>query len=332
MKDVKVAEVGPTPESSDIEKKLIESYKATIDAEESIERVEAVLMELRQTEVDLCFTDKLLENLNEVTIIVSDIETKMTESLSSALSGTADGANVKISSGVEQYTSTGIILKRALLLKYKMKKILLVVKRTIAQTEKTVLEWTLNGAGSNLLTPIQGILGALAATAGVINTIIGILGGILSVLDSMVTINVKSASAALFMTPKSFMKQDITISNANMSTTNNIPAIIDKAITKAEEAIKEEIGKLKKESVKAAGAESAASVSDGAFKYSGIPSFPKFDPAKVRYLVNAIMMTLLDADAIPRYEKLTFLNPRFAAYMITGFQPKAAASFGIPGM
>ena len=157
------------------------------------------------------------------------------------------------------------------------------------------------------------------------------LSVLLSMLDSITAINVKSASTALFMTPKSMMKQDIPIMNVNQSTTHNIPDPIDKSITIAEESMKKANGELKKAKIASAGASSMASVSSGQFSYNSIGNFEAFNPEKIRSLVKAIMMTLVDADAVPRYEKLSITNPRFMVYLVTGFEPKAHASFGIPG-
>ena len=338
MKDFEVANVDNSAELSDIETRMMDAYQGVLDSEAQIDEIEKVMNELDGVDLDICNAGDLVSQLNDVKDKLSQVASTMSGRITSALTNSANLAaggagtdELKIASGVEKYLATGIILKKFQIIKYKIEKIKLVVERKALEVSGSVLRWCVDGRGSLLTVPIQGVLAALAAVAVVINTLMSALSVLLSLLDSITIINVKSASTALFMTPKSMMKQDISIMNANQSTTNNIPNPVDKLITTTEETAKKTNGEVKKAKVAAAAASASSSVSSGQFQYNSIGNFEVFDPAKIRALVKAIMLTLVDADAVPRYEKLSVTNPRFMAYLITGFEPKAHASFGIPG-
>lgn len=337
-KDFEVGNVEQSGELSGIETRMLDAYQATLDADSQIDEIEKTIAELEGKDLDICNAADLISQLNSVKDALSSVSSLMTGKITSALTNFANLAaggvgidELKIASGVEDYMATGIILKKFQILKYKIEKINLCVERIALKVTGSVLKWTCDGKGSLLTVPIQGVLIALAEVAQVVNVIITALGVLLSLIDSITVINVKSASTALFLTPKSMMKQDISIINANQSTTNNIPEPIDKLITATEESIKKANGEVKKTKIAACASAALSSASNGNVEFQSVGDFEKFDPQKIRNLVKAIMLTLVDADAVPRYEKLSITNPRFMFYLITGFEPKAHASFGIPG-
>lgn len=337
-KDFEVGNIEQSGELSDIETRMLDAYQATLDADSQIDEIEKAIAELEGKGLDVCNAADLISQLNSVKDALSSVSSLMTGKITSALTNFANLAaggigidELKIASGVEDYIATGIILKKFQILKYKIEKIKLCVERIALKVTGSVLKWTCDGKGSLLTVPIQGVLIALAEVAQVVNVIITALGVLLSLIDSITVINVKSASTALFLTPKSMMKQDISIMNANQSTTNNIPEPIDKLITATEESIKKANGEVKKTKIAACASAALSSASNGNVEFQSVGDFEKFDPQKIRNLVKAIMLTLVDADAVPRYEKLSITNPRFMFYLITGFEPKAHTSFGIPG-
>lgn len=338
MKDFEVANIGTSSDLSDIDDRFLDAYQATIDCEESFHNVEMMVMDLDFEECDVCNTLSLVNKYRDILSSISEIPVIAASKITSVLS--ANGMDMdssvspdtpSMSAGLEAYCAVGIIMKRFQILKYKIEKTKLAIERRILEITKSVLVWTLDGKGSTLTAPIQAALATVAALASVVNVIMTALGAALSLLDNIPVTNVGAASAALFMTPKSFVKTDITIANANHSTTNSIPDVINRAITEAEESIKRANGALKKAAIAAAAADGAASASNGEFEYSGIGDFEVFDPNKIRQIVNAIMLTLVDAEVLPRYEKLNITNIRFMTYLATGFEPAAKKSFGIPG-
>ena len=79
------------------------------------------------------------------------------------------------------------------------------------------------------------------------------------------------------------------------------------------------------------GAAGASSASSGNFDAGSFGSLPKFDPSIIRNAVTILMQMLVDADAVPRYEKLSISNIRFLVFLVTGFEPAGKRTFGIPG-
>ena len=336
-KDYEVANIDISAEFPDIEQRFLDAYQALLDCEESFHNIEKMIMDLNE-EWDICNILTLINKFREILSSIVEIPINTVAKISSALSVQGLDVNVStsgdlpsISAGLEVYCVVGIIMKKLQILKYQIEKTRLVVERRILEITGKVLVWTLNGKGSLLTTQIQAALAAIAALASIVNTIMTALGTALSLLSNIPAISIGAASAAFFMTPKSFMKTDISIANANQSTTNNIPDAVNEAISEAEESIKKANGVFKKAAIAAAASMGATSAADGNFVYSGVGDLEVFDPNKIRQLVNEILAMLFDADALPRYEKLNITNVRFLTYLATGFEPAAKKSFGIPG-
>ena len=77
----------------------------------------------------------------------------------------------------------------------------------------------------------------------------------------------------------------------------------------------------------------AAASSATGFTLPQFPNLEAFDIKKIKPLIETLMLPLqFTADPLPRYEKLNILNIGFLIFLITGFEPAAKQSFGIPGM
>lgn len=224
-----------------------------------------------------------------------------------------------------------IILKKYQMLKYRLESVKVTISLIVAQFTKAVLMDILNGKGSSVDPINQQVVSSISSAAQTANRILTITSSIVSAINSLLIMNVNGAAMAFFMTPKSMIKTDIPIINSNMSTTNSIPPIIDQAITKAENATKELNGKTKKARIIAMGAQGAITAAAGKFDPGVFGTLERIDPSKIRQAVNAIIQTLTDAEALPRYEKLSVSNVRFLFFLVTGFEPAGKRSFGIPG-
>ena len=222
-------------------------------------------------------------------------------------------------------------MKRFQIIKLKVSKFKLIVERKVFTITRDILKWTVEGKGSSATSALQAPLAALSAVASVANTILTALGTLLTFVENLFPLNVKAASCAFFMTPKSLSKVDISIANVNSSTTNTIPEPIDKALSKAESSI-DEINKTKKvTAVASAAASGSASAASGSFSFLEIPNFDKFDSEIIIKAIRSILSSLFDAEPLPRYEKLTPINFRFLTYLATGLEPAAKQCFGLPG-
>lgn len=282
--------------------------------------------------------DAITDKAEEIKEKVEDKAEDVKEKIDNAVSDTKDGLSeligqLKIPAEAVKYPAMGIILKRFQIIKYRceiIQKSLLVM---MAKARKKVLCSLLTGkddAGSPATIPLKSFLMGVAVVANVIATIIGIL---LNIINSIVILNVDGAGCAFGPTPKSLMSTcKMTVANSKQSTTCSIPEPVDLAITEAENQYEVAKGETKKAQVLAMASAGAASIAGGGvFNPGQFPSLPKMDGTAIRQAIKLILMTLVDAEALPRYEKLTPINIRFLVFLITGFEPAAKNAFGLPG-
>lgn len=318
--------------SSDVEKRLLDAYQATQDALDQLELIEKTFTESLPDTIDVCNIGELLSTLKDTADSLQTLVVEFPSKVTSALTVMPQyQGGLKIASGMEKYSATGIILKRFQIIKLKTSKFKLVVERKIFFITRDILKWTLEGKGSTATSALQTPLAAISSVATVANTILSALGTLLTFVENLFPLNVKSAGCAFFMTPKSLSKVDINVLNTNSSTTNTIPEPIDKALSEAESSI-DKINKIKKDSaVASAAASGSASAASGSFSFSEIPNLDKFDSESIMKAIRLILATVVDAEPLPRYEKLTPINPRFLVYLATGLEPAAKQCFGLPG-
>lgn len=232
-----------------------------------------------------------------------------------------------------KYPAMGIILKRYQIIQYRVKIVQLSIQRRLAKLRKKLLLEMLNGkddAGSELSIPIKQFLLTVGAVANVISTIVGIL---LTFINSFVILNVDGAGCAFGPTVKNvMMTAKMVIANSNSSTTNTIPEAVDIAITEAESQIALANNELKRAKLLTMASDATSKVANGEeFSPGSFGSLPKFDGATIREAIKIILQMVVDAEALPRYEKLTPINLRFLVFLTTGFEPAAKKTFGIPG-
>lgn len=237
----------------------------------------------------------------------------------------------KIDADYLKYFATQIIMKMFQILKYYMESIKLGLQIKIANFTKRGLNCLLKNKGS-AADPNNAIMtNGMTNTIATVNIIIAIIDAIVTMLNNVNILNVNGAGMAFFPTPKSIMKVDINIENSRQSTTNNIPEAIDKQITKIENKIKESNGEIKKAKIISMGAAGATTATSGNFDPGSFGQLQKIDPAMIRTAINMLLQSLTDADALPPYEKLSIINPRFLVFLLTGFEPAGKKTFGIPG-
>jgi len=328
----------------DVSASLSSAYKATTTIEDKLDDLESAINDAIPDKLDICNMGDTIASLTKIQSILADIVSSLASGITDSLTKGLDiniDASVDASIGVStnsvqipvemlQYLSTGIIMKKYQILKYRIEKIKLVVERMALEETEKVFVWVLAGKGSLLTAPIDAALAALSTVASLISVLLNILGLILTVLSNISIINVKGAGCMFFLTPKSMSSKDITVMNVNQSTTNNIPQPVDIAISEASMII-DQANKVSIDAGVAAMSAAGAATAATGLDLGEFPKLPKFDPQKVRDAINLLLQLLLDADALPRYEKLSILNPRFMVFLITGFEPAAYQTFGIPG-
>ena len=348
---------GNPNETSDDSLRLFSAYDAVCHAEEQLDSIEKDIENSIPKKIDLCKIQEVLMILDKVQGSMIDVQNVMTSSITNVLSGSsqyvANLANegldtaktsvkniqskyssitqLSVDSKYTKYLATQIILKKFQILKYRIELIKTGVQITIAKLTKSVLSGILCGKGS-VKDPINATMSStMASAATAANAILSVIDSIVTMINSVIIMNVNGAGMAFFQTPKSITKVDINIANSNQSITNNIPGYVDQMISKAENKIRESSGKIKQAKILSMGAAGAASATSGNFNAGSFGSLPKFDPSIIRNAVTMLMQMLVDADAIPRYEKLSVSNIRFLVFLVTGFEPAGKRTFGIPG-
>ena len=350
---------GSANETSDDSLRLFSAYDAVCHAEEQLDSIETEVENAIPKKIDLCTIQEVLAILDKVQGAMMDVQNVMTSAVTNVLSGAMQDATNLANEGVDaaknaatdavnkkkkkaedsstaqlavdakytKYLATQIILKKFQIIKYRIELIKTGIQITVAKLTKGALTGILGGKGS-----INMTMATTMATAGAtVSTIMSVIDAIVTAINSITIMNVNGAGMAFFPTPKSIMKVDINITNSKQSTTNNIPEAIDQMITEAENKVRESNGAIKKSKVLAMGAAGAASAPSGKFDPGSFGSLPKFDPSIIRTAVMMLFQMLMDADAVPRYEKLSVANIRFLVFLVTGFEPAGKNTFGIPG-
>lgn len=347
---------GKPNETSDDSLRLFSAYDAVCHAEEQLDSIEKDIENSIPTKIDLCKMQEVLMILDKVQNAMINVQNVMTSSITNFLSDTSQDvtnlnegidaaktavknklskdsstAQLSVDSKYTKYLATQIILKNFQILKYRIEMIKTGVQITIATLTKSVISGLLCGKGS-AKDPINATMSStMTSAAATANTILSVIDSIVTMINSVNIMNVNGAGMAFFPTPKSITKVDISISNSNQSTTNNIPDSVNQMISKSENQIRESNGKIKQAKILSMGAAGASSASSGNFDAGSFGSLPKFDPSIIRNAVTILMQMLVDADAVPRYEKLSISNIRFLVFLVTGFEPAGKKTFGIPG-
>ena len=347
---------GKPNETSDDSLRLFSAYDAVCHAEEQLDSIEKDIETSIPTKIDLCKIQEVLMILDKVQNAMINVQNVMTSSITNVLSDTSQDvtnlnegidaaktavknklskdsstAQLSVDSKYTKYLATQIILKNFQILKYRIEMIKTGVQITIATLTKSVISGLLCGKGS-AKDPINATMSStMTSAAAAANTILSVIDSIVTMINSVNIMNVNGAGMAFFPTPKSITKVDISISNSNQSTTNNIPDSVNQMISKSENQIRESNGKIKQAKILSMGAAGASSASSGNFDAGSFGNLPKFDPSIIRNAVTILMQMLVDADAVPRYEKLSISNIRFLAFLVTGFEPAGKRTFGIPG-
>ena len=347
---------GKPNETSDDSLRLFLAYDAVCHAEEQLDSIEKDIETSIPTKIDLCKMQEVLMILDKVQNAMINVQNVMTSSITNVLSDTSQDvtnlnegvdatktdvknklskdsstAQLSVDSKYTKYLATQIILKNFQILKYRIEMIKTGIQITIATLTKSVISGLLCGKGS-AKDPINATMSStMTSAAAAANIILSVIDSIVTMINSVNIMNVNGAGMAFFPTPKSITKVDISISNSNQSTTNNIPDPVNQMISKSENQIRESNGKIKQAKILSMGAAGASSASSGNFDAGSFGSLPKFDPSIIRNAVTILMQMLVDADAVPRYEKLSISNIRFLVFLVTGFEPAGKRTFGIPG-
>ena len=279
------------------------------------------------------------ESIKYAQNVVNEAKDKAVEYATDAVENAESKAESKVNQATQlmvdakylKYLAVQIILKKFQILKYRIDLIKNEISIMIAKLTKMVLSGILVGKGS-VLDPINKVMSSvMASAAAAVNSVLTIIDAIVTMINSTVILNVNGGCMTFFQTPKSIIKADMIIANSHQSTTNSIPDPINEMISEAENKIRTANGAIKKGRIIAMAAAGAASAVGGDFEPGSFGNIPKFDPSIIREAIMMIIQLLTDAEALPRYEKLSITNIRFLTFLVTGFEPAGKRTFGIPG-
>lgn len=340
--------------------KLFAAYDAICNIEEKIDRIEESIVSSFPKSYDMCnimeFVEKIQGIVKDLTSLPGDITAILSSILSESLqldinlpntdtpnvytpntdfqnTDTPQGTetpNLSIDSKYTPFVALKIILKKFQILKLRIEMIKTNVEIILAKTIKKILVEILKGKGS-AANPILAVpMTVIQALSQAINAVIQVINMIITVLSCIPIITVDAASMCFFMTPKSMNTTKMQTMNVNQSINNTIPDPIAKAIATVQQKINEANGVLKKSKIATMAAAGAATAGIN-FDPGQFGALTQFDPKVIYQAVKAILVTLLDAEPVPRYEKLSIINIRFLVWLTTGFVPAGYKSFGIPG-
>jgi hypothetical protein len=321
----------------DISKTFVDAYRAIFDMDIKMQELEILARSIVPDDFNICDIPTYMSNtlvlIGEVAEIPMELIAALNNAIGVTVQTTFEDHTLHIPAETVAYTAMGIILKRYQIIQYRVQMLQKYLKLKLAEIRKKLLVKMLNGkddAGSELSMPIKQFLFTVGTAVNVISSIISVL---LTFINTFTILNIDAAGCAFGPTPKNLMMTSkMTIANTRSSTTNPIPEPIDIAISQAEAQIETANGQLKKTKVLAMASEASATVANGGnFDVSSFGSLPKFDGKTIRNAIKLLLQTLFDAEALPRYEKLSPTNIRFLVFLTTGFEPAAQKSFGILG-
>lgn len=346
----------------DVKATLLAAYNVVCDAENVVINIADDIRNSLPDKDDPC---KVLEHINKMSGYITqliEMQSNLVSGLTGVLSSAATVPTVDISISKKskdsstneqdeedigessngkvkqlavdlQYTiyfATQIVLKKFQIIQFRIERLIVEVRIIIAKITKKSLCAVLDGKGSAENPIIAAQANVLMTTANVVNVIMAALGKLLDLLDTLTILNVNGAEMCFFITPKNLQKTDIVTVNTNVSITNYIPPPVETAISNAEVSIMQNKGIVKASKIAAMGAAGGATALTD-FDPGQFGSLPKFNPEQIKTMVNTILQSLLEAEPLPRYEKLNLINIRFLTFLATGFVPAGKRSFGIPG-
>ena len=222
------------------------------------------------------------------------------------------------------------LLKYIQILVLRIKKMISIIKKTVAEWTKIVLQWACTGKGSAVVTalisPFIVLYKALSFLA------IGILIGIEKVLSFLPPMFVVPGEGMCFlMTPKSKNNTMMKVLNPSNSIVYWIP---DPTITAINEAIKSNdkinLG-IKISAISAGALLLSATIATGSTLKVPCEELSKLDSSTILNYIDKLLKLLIIPQPLPKFENLSPVNLGFLSWLITGFLPAGRLSFGFPG-
>ena len=350
--------ISQAEEKADVVNRLAFAYDIMNGVEKKVKNIKKASIDIMPTSTESCDIPEILQKVNNVTNDVTELTTVLPSALNTVLSEaqklqnevngdvntvianatkkfyqTMDAStSIIINSVYVPFLAIQIVLKKYQIIQYELELTKTNLSITSAELTKDELLHIMEGKGDASDAEVSSVVSHITQAAVAINNILNIISSITTAISGQFAMNVNGAGMAFFPTPKSIIKTEILVANTNMSTTYSIPPIVDLLISEAETQWERTKGQIKNAKVAQMGMAGMNSVTSATgFNPGSFGELPQFDPQTIRTAIYAILQTLTEAEALPKYEKLNVTNIRFMTFLMTGFEPAGKCTFGIPG-
>lgn len=132
--------------------------------------------------------------------------------------------------------------------------------------------------------------------------------------------------------PEEYEKTDMTIANQNSSISDRVPQSMKLAIEKIEDGMAVANTAVKTATIASGAALGVASLADGKFEIpqSVCKTMEIMTAASMMASIDKLLLLIPTAYPLPKYEELSLTNVGFLVWLVTGFIPAGAKSFGLP--
>lgn len=305
--------------NSFMDESILDAYDKTCAMEKGIENSEKAFQEIsKRAGGDPCETIVLSNKLAEV---VQDVT-----SVVSGASGT-----IHVFDGFQNCIAMQVVLKRLQLCLLRAKRLVVKIKLKIAEITKKLLIAMISGKGSSIPNPvIEAINAVFMALGTAINVVLQLIETFMSAVSAG-PLGVNPQGMTFFFTPKSMNMTKITVLNPNSAIGDRYPQPVYITLFNIRKSVDVANAAIKKAALVAGAAAGAVSIMSDNPKFGISSKLSRINPGKLQKAVDLAEDLIPIPLGLPRYEKLKFTNLGFLAFLITGFEPAAHKSFGIPG-
>lgn len=298
---------------------VIDAYDKTEELEKSIDECEREFNETQpETDTEPC---NIPETVNKWTEISAKVNTKVGET----------SGSIKLYNGCENNVGMQLVFKKLQLCLLRAKRLILKIKLKIAIFRKKLVLGMINGNGSAVPDPTSTSVNTAFTVLGMaVNIVLQVVEAFLTMI-SISPIGVGPQAIVFFLTPKSLYKTEAPAYNPNNSICDRFPESVKKTIHAIEKSVEKANKALKIATIAAGAASGAVEILSKNPKFKKNATFNKLRPGELQKQIEDYSDLLPIPMGMPKYEKLKLTNIGFMTYLITGFEPAAHKSFGIPG-
>jgi hypothetical protein len=302
-----------------MDEKVLDAFDKVDKMEKAIHKCEKEF-ENTEPKIDRSVCD-MLSTVNKWTDIAGDLANVV-----SSASGT-----IQVFNGFENCIAMQLILKRLQLCLLYVKRIVLKIKIKVAEFTKKMVEAMINGNGSIVPDPISISVNAVFSALGlIVNALLMVIETFLKMI-AIGPLGLDAQSIVFFITPKSLSKTKAPAYNPNMAVADRLPNVIKMTLHEIEKSVEKINNAIKVAAIATGAAMGAAAILANNPNFGVSKILNKVKPGTLQKQIENILDFLPIPMGMPKYEKLKFTNLGFMAYLITGFEPAAHKSFGIPG-